>query len=132
MIQKEFGVFSEKFSLTQSFRILHIVPADFKERRLWFMFLDGLTKYTSDKDGVTGHDRIRSAYQENLESATPLPVYMTTHRSADDKRILVSRGQPVIYETQEYLIISIPTIPSSMSERAERRRQAKEKLAAAS
>ena len=123
-IQKEFRVFSEKYSLKQAFRVLHIVPADFKERRFWFLFLDGLKHYTSDQDGVSGHDRIVKAYRENLESDAPLPVYTTTHRQADDKRILVTRGQPVIYETQEYVVISIPIIPRAESERAQRRKRA--------
>jgi hypothetical protein len=100
-IQKDFGVFSDKYSLKQAFRVLHIVPADFRERRLWFLFLDGLKKYTSDRDGVSGHDRIRDAYCSNLESDKPLPVFMTTHRSSDDRRILVKRDRPIIYETQD-------------------------------
>ena len=64
---------------------------------------------------MSGHDRIVKAYQENLESAAPLPVHTTTHRLADDRRILVTRGNPIIYETQEYLTISIPTKPAAKS-----------------
>jgi hypothetical protein len=129
-IQREFRVFSPSYSLTQAFRLLHIVPADFKERRLWYRFLDDLRKYNSDKDGVTGHDRIRLAYQENLESGTPLPMFTTTHRAdPKDMRVTITHGQPIIYETQEYVIISIPTIPASLSERAERRKKIKEELA---
>jgi hypothetical protein len=79
VIQKDFGVFSSDYSLLQAFRVLHIVPADFLERRAWFVFLELLKKYKSDQDDVSGHDRIRSAYQGNLESKKPLPVYTTTH-----------------------------------------------------
>ena len=110
-IQKDFKVFSDKYSLKQAYRALHIVPADFRERRLWFFFLDRLQTYPSDKGGVSGHDRIRSAYQENLESKSPLPVYTTSHLATDDPRVKVTRGRPVIYEKQTYLVISIPTIP---------------------
>jgi len=111
-IQKEFQVFSDKYSLQQAYRILHIVPADFRQRRLWFSFLDRLkTNYTSDQKGVSGHDRIRSAYQENLESKKPVPVHMTTHLAGQDPRVKVTRGRPIIYEKQTYLVISIPTVP---------------------
>jgi hypothetical protein len=37
-IQREFRVFSEDYSLKQAFRALHIVPADFTERRFWLCF----------------------------------------------------------------------------------------------
>src|SRR3954447_6683206 len=132
-IQKEFEVFSERYSLSQTFRVLHIVPADFKERRLWFLFLDGLRQYKSNHNNDNGHDGIRNAYQQNLESDTPLPVFMTTHRAEQENMVvLINIGQPIIYETQDYLTISIPIIPVSLSERAERRRRAKEDLKAKS
>lgn len=130
VIQKEFGVFSPKNSLKQAFRLLHIVPSDFKQRRYWYLFLEGLKKYSSDKEGVSGHDRILEAYQSNLESKEPLPVHMTTHKAADDKRILVSRGNPVIYETQAYLCISIPTVPADVGRAARAKAKAKGKVKA--
>src|SRR5262245_57572822 len=79
-IQKEFKIFSNKYSLRQAFRLLHIVPANFEERRGWFLFLDRLKRYDSDQKGVSGHDRIVRAYQENLESKKPLPIFITDHR----------------------------------------------------
>src|SRR5215831_15422139 len=94
-IQKEFSVFSERYSLKQAFRILHIVPADFTERRFWFVFLEALKNYKSDQDSVNGHDRIREAHKGNLESPRPQPVYTTTHRLADDPRVKVSQGYPI-------------------------------------
>jgi hypothetical protein len=109
-IQKEFGVFSKNYSLKQAFRLLHIVPGDFTERGRWYRFLDQLKKYRSDQDGVSGHDRIVNAYRENLMSNAPLPVFMTTHRAADDRRVTVSRGRAVVHEAREYVVISIPTI----------------------
>src|SRR5690349_19962772 len=42
VIQKEFRVFSDQYSLKHAFRVLHIVPKDFTERRFWFLFLDAL------------------------------------------------------------------------------------------
>jgi hypothetical protein len=118
VIQKDFGVFSSDYSLLQAFRVLHIVPADFLERRAWFVFLELLKKYKSDQDDVSGHDRIRSAYQGNLESKKPLPVYTTTHLMSEDKRVRVTRGQPIIYEKQYYVVISIPTLPKEDGEAA--------------
>jgi hypothetical protein len=117
-IQKDFGVFSSAYSLLQAFRVLHIVPADFLERRAWFVFLELLKKYESDQDDVSGHDRIRSAYQDNLESKKPLPVYTTTHLMSEDKRVRVTRGQPIIYEKQQYVVISIPALPKEDGEAA--------------
>ena len=110
-VHKEFGVFSKDSSLKKAYRTLHIVPADIKERGRWYKFLDSLSSYDSDQKGVNGHDRILQAYRENLESKNPLPIYTTTHRMADDKRVLVSSGQPVVHENQDYLVISIPTVP---------------------
>ena len=116
-VHKEFGVFSGKYSLKQAYRTLHIVPDDFRERRLWFRFLDTLKDYESDQTGVNGHDRIINAYRENLESSKPLPIHTKTHRAADDKRVTVTRGRPIVHENQDYVIVSIPTIPSGEAEK---------------
>jgi hypothetical protein len=111
-IQKEFRIFSAQYSLKQAYRLLHIVPSDFRERDRYFKFLDLLKGYASDQDGVNGHDRIVRARQENLESDAPLPMFVQTHLAADDGRVTVSVGRPVPHETQEYVVISIPTIPA--------------------
>ncbi len=116
VIQKEFGIFSDKYTLKQAFRVLHIVPEDFTERRFWFAFLEALKNYVSDREGVSGHDRIVQAYQENLESDAPLPIYTTTHKLSDDRRILVdAESHPIIYEERKYVTISIPTKPAAES-----------------
>src|ERR1700728_298085 len=39
-IQKEFGIFSDRYSLRQAYRLLHIVPRDFRERERYFKYLD--------------------------------------------------------------------------------------------
>ena len=117
-IQKDFKVFSSKYSLRQAFRVLHIVPKEFPERRRWFVYLELLKKYSSDQKGVSAHDRIRSAYQDNLESKKPLPVYMTTHLLSKDRRVKVTQGQPIIYEAQSYLVISIPTLAKEKGQAA--------------
>ena len=129
-IQKDFTVFSSEYSLKQAFRALHIGPADFQERRRWFVFLELLKKYASDQKDVNGHDRIRGAYQDNLDSKEPLPVYTTTHLMSKDRRVKVTVGQPVIYEEQSYLVISIPTLAKEKGQAAraaKKRRKAKRK-----
>jgi hypothetical protein len=111
-IQKEFRIFSEQYSLKQAYRLLHIVPGDFRERERFFRYLDLLKSYASDQEGVSGHDRIVRARQENLESDEPLPMFVGTHLAADDNRVTVSRGRPVPHEAQDYIIISMPTVPA--------------------
>jgi hypothetical protein len=119
-IQKEFRIFSENYSLRQAYRLLHIVPHDFRERERWFKYLDLLKRYPSDQIGVNGHDRIVKARQENLESDAPLPMFIQTHLASDDDRVTVSRGRPIPHETQDYVVISIPTVPAGDPDRASR------------
>jgi hypothetical protein len=116
-VHKEFGVFSDQRSLRQAYRALHIVPEDFADRRKWFRFLDSLKDYTSDRNGVNGHDRWMQAIRENLESSQPLPMHMTTHLARDESRLTVKRGRAVPHENQDYIIVSIPTIPSGEAPR---------------
>ncbi len=49
---------------------------------------------------------------------------------ADDKRVLVSTGQPVVHENQDYLVVSIPTVPRGETPPAEVAAAAKPKRAA--
>jgi hypothetical protein len=111
-IQKEFRIFSEQYSLRQAYRLLHIVPHDFRERELYFRYLDLLKNFASDQEDVNGHDRIVRARQENLESDDPLPMFWQTHPAMVDNRVTVTRGRPLPHETQEYVIISVPTLPA--------------------
>jgi hypothetical protein len=111
-IQKEFQVFSSKISLQQACRVLNLGPTDHSERALYYKYLDRLKRVPSDLPGVNGHDRIVKARQENLESRTPLPMYNKTHKADDDKRVTVTRGKPIPHEDQEYIVISIPAVPS--------------------
>ena len=119
-IQKEFGLYSDKYSLRQAARLTNVVPSDITERHRWFAYLDLLKTYPSDQAGVNGHDRVVRARKQNLESDAPLPMYVKTHLAADDDRVTVNIGRPVPHETQEYVIISIPIIPSAGRHRASR------------
>src|SRR5579859_3730118 len=111
-LQKEFQIFSSKYSLQQAHRLLNVGPSDHSERPGVYRALDRLRLVPSDMDGVNGHDRIVRARQENLESSSPLPMFTKTHKGSEDKRVIVTRGKPIPHEDQEYLIISTPTIPS--------------------
>ena len=127
VIQKEFGIFSDKYTLKQAFRVLPIVPEDFTERRFWFAFLEALKNYVSDREGVSGHDRIVQAFPGNLESDAPLPIYTTTHKLSDDRRILVDAEIPSdhLRGTQVPL-----TIRSRLSRRPSRSRRGGRRRAA--
>jgi hypothetical protein len=110
-LQKEFKVFSAKHSLRQSFTLLGIVPADASERQGWFYFLDQLHKYKSDLPNVTGHDRWVKVIQKNLESAKPVPLATAAHASADDLSLKVTQGKPLVYSSDDHIIVSVPTTP---------------------
>jgi hypothetical protein len=111
-VHKEFDMFSEKYNLKQAYRALHIAPSDHDERRKWFRYLDSLVDFKSDKAGVNGHDRIVSALRANFESSAPLPVYWMTHLSEADDRVSIGHGTPIAHERQEYMTISLPTVPT--------------------
>jgi hypothetical protein len=119
-LQREFNVFSPKHSLRESFSLLNIVPADRSEKRRWLNFLDHLETYDSDRARMNGHDRIVTALRSNLQSAHPLPVCFKAHSAKADPRVTVTKGTPLIFSEEEYVVISIPTTP---------RRQAREQAA---
>ncbi|XUM22686.1 hypothetical protein ACRAVF_04045 [Bradyrhizobium oligotrophicum S58] len=110
-LQREFGIFSAEHGLQRSFTLLGIVPADWNERRRWYRFLDHLKTYPSDRDGVNGHDRVVEAFKDDLESDAPLPISLVCHSAADDPRVTVSRGRPVVFASDVHVIVSIPTTP---------------------
>ncbi|MGJ4904313.1 hypothetical protein ACQR10_27935 [Bradyrhizobium sp. HKCCYLRH2060] len=110
-LQREFGVFSLRHSLQQSFALLGIVPADWSERRRWYKFLEFLKTYPSDIASVNGHDRVIQAFKDDLECEKPLPVSIVCHSAAEDPRVTVSEGRPIVFSLDKHVIISIPTTP---------------------
>ncbi|UFZ03524.1 hypothetical protein LQG66_30585 [Bradyrhizobium ontarionense] len=110
-LQREFGVFSLSHSLQQSFALLGIVPADWSERRRWYKFLDFLKTYPSDIANVNGHDRVIQAFKDDLESEKAIPVSIICHSAAEDPRVTVSEGRPIIFSLDTHVIVSIPTTP---------------------
>ena len=110
-LQKEFKVFSAKHSLRQSFALLGIVPADASERKGWYRFLDLLNKYKSDLPDVSGHDRWVKAIQSNLEGKAPQPLAIVCHAATDDPKLKVTQGKPLVFSSDDHVIISVPTTP---------------------
>ena len=110
-LQKEFGVFSSKHSLQQSFALLGIVPADLAERKRWYKFLELLKTYPSDLPNVNGHDRVVKAFKDGLETARPIPLSIRCHAAKEDAKVLVSEGRPIVFSLETHSIVSIPTTP---------------------
>jgi hypothetical protein len=132
MLQKEFGVFSSKHSLQQSFALLGIVPADWSERKRWYKFLEHLKTYPSDLSDVNGHDRVVKAFKDGLEAAEPIPLSIVCHSAEDDRRVTVTNGRPVVFSLDTHSMISIPTTPGRVARQqaadaAKTRRAAKAK-----
>jgi hypothetical protein len=109
----QFQIFAANNSLVQIYKLLNIGPAHHDERALYYQFLDFLRTVPSDVPGVTGHDRIIQARRDNLEHATPLPMYTTIHDAAVNPGVTVTQGQPLPHDPQTYIIISTPTRPPS-------------------
>jgi len=114
-LQKEFQIFSAKHSLQSSFALLGIVPLAWSERRRWYHFLGQLKTYPSDLANVSGHDRIIKAFKDDLGAKEPLPVSFRCHNAADDPKVTVSKGLPIIFSLDTYVIVSIPTTPGRVA-----------------
>jgi hypothetical protein len=112
-LQKEFKIFSPKHSLYDSWLVLNIKAADPRERARWKKWAENYMKkeVPSDLKGVNGHDRLVRAYQENLESSRPLPMYYTHHLAKEDPRVLVSTGNGPLFSVVDHIITSIPIKP---------------------
>jgi hypothetical protein len=114
-LQEEFKVFSSNHKLEFSFRLLGIVPCDQFERNRWFDFLGRLATYPSDVPKLNGAQRVIAAFEQTLtfvKGGTP-PLHVTTHSMKEDPRVTFAlQGQPLIFTTQFYRILSIPTKPA--------------------
>ena len=131
-LQKEFGVFSSRHSLQHSFALLGIVPTDWSERKRWYKFIEYLKTYPSDLPNVDGQDRVIKAFKDGLEVEKPIPISIKCHSAAEDPRVFVEKGRPVVFTLETHLIVSIPTTPGRevrkhAAEVAKERRAAKKK-----
>ena len=112
-LQKEFKIFSPKHSLYDSWLVLNIRASDPNERKRWKKWAESYMKekVPSDLKGVNGHDRLVRAYQENLESSRPLPMFYKHHLAKDDPRVLVSTGKGPLFSVVDHIVTSIPIKP---------------------
>ena len=64
---------------------------------------------------------ISVALIEDLARAQPLPVFFTSHNMAGkkvaDSQVRISRGRPIHYLEQDYLVISLPMQSRQAAER---------------
>jgi hypothetical protein len=120
-LQEEFKIFSGDHTLQRSFTLLGIVPCDSAERDRWFNFLETLKKYPSDIPGLNGYKRVIAAFEQALIPITQIPVgvrnpplHVIVHSMKEDPRVTFAmEGHPLIFTTQSYRILSIPTKPAS-------------------
>jgi hypothetical protein len=111
-LQKEFKIFSPKHSLYASWLVLNIKVSNPRERAQCKNWAENyMKKVPSDLKGVNGHDRLVRAYQKNLESSRPLPMYYVHHLAKEDPRVLVSTGKGPLFSMVDHIITSVPIKP---------------------
>ncbi|QPF83481.1 hypothetical protein IC762_27820 [Bradyrhizobium genosp. L] len=116
-LQKEFDIFSPKHPLEQSFKLIGIEPSDRAERQRWYTFLGTLKDYPSDVANVSGYNRVIQAFRHALTQGSLLPVFVGVHAMKDNAQVTFASegGTPLIYSTQPYRVLSIPTKPSQVA-----------------
>ncbi|MHC1949110.1 hypothetical protein IF803_32755 [Bradyrhizobium sp. UFLA06-06] len=116
-LQKEFDIFSPNHPLEQSFRLIGIEPADRIERKRWYTFLGTLKDYPSDQPNVSGYKRVVQAFRHALTQNPYLPVLVSVHAMKENPKVTFAADghTPLIYSTQSYRVLSIPTKPSQVA-----------------
>ncbi|MGN8544219.1 hypothetical protein [Bradyrhizobium elkanii] len=116
-LQKEFDIFSPNHPLEQSFRLIGIEPADRAERKRWYTFLGTLKDYPSDQPNVSGYKRVVQAFRQALTQGPYLPVLVSVHAMKENPKVTFAADghTPLIYSTQSYRVLSIPTKPSQVA-----------------
>ena len=111
-LQKEFKLFKKGRTFAASARALNLMPYNRSVANRWLTLLAALAKHGSSRAGENGSEAIVNALIENLAQAQPLPVFFTSHDMAGkkvaDSQVLISRGRPIHYLEQDYLVISLP------------------------
>lgn len=110
-LHNEFQIFTPGHQLRTMCALIGIRPYDAAERRRWHTFLDHLKTYSSDRPNVDGHDRIHAAYVENFQAPNPLPMFTQCHLAADDPRVVVTTGRPIVFSPDPHVVISVPITP---------------------
>ena len=116
-LQKEFKLFKKGRSFKTSCAVLNLGARNNEVKNLWQSLLGNLYKHESNQKTQNGDAAIVNAIIKNLASATPLPVYFTSHdmRGAKDNAQvkIIAKSQPIHYLEQDYLSISLPMQPIS-------------------
>lgn len=124
-IQKEFRIFEEGRPLMHSLRALGVGGLwnpSMKNR--WLDLLNWLDKVDSQTPSLKGGPAIVRELIKHLESEKPEPVYFKAHDSRKGdliERVRITKGRPVFYMNQDYLVISIPMKPRTVKKQSLKR-----------
>ena len=108
-LQKEFEIFKEGRSFRASAALMNVCARNNETKNKWLAYLGSLAKHPSNLDGLTGDAAIVRALVRNLSSASPLPVYFTSHDLQENEQVqVIETARPIHYLEQDYLVISFP------------------------
>jgi hypothetical protein len=120
-LQKEFKIFKKGRSFKTSCTILNLGARNNEVKNLWQNMLANLSRHPSAQKGKDGDSAIVDALIKNLSSATPLPVYFTSHDMRGDASNvqvkITPKSRPVHYLEQDYMTISLPMQPASAAKK---------------
>lgn len=120
-LQKEFKIFKRGRSFKTSCTILNLGARNNEVRSLFQSMLANLSRHPSAQKGKDGDSAIVDALIKNLSSATPLPVYFTSHDMRGDTNNvqvkITPKSRPVHYLEQDYMTISLPMQPASAAKK---------------
>ena len=130
-LQKEFKIFKKGRSFKMSCSVLNLGARNNEVRALWQSLLGNLNRHPSAKAGHDGDSAIVNALIKNLASATPLPVYFTSHdmrgETSNAEVKITDKSRPVHYLEQDYLTISLPMQPASAGKKPAAKKPAAKK-----
>ena len=111
-LQKEFKMFKKGRPLRTSMAVLNIggtIGNDAKNKL--YDYFDSLKKHGSNTKGLDGEAAIVDALVKNFNSKSLLPVYFKYHDMAGENGsdVVITRGRPVSYFNQDYVVLSFPT-----------------------
>ena len=120
-LQKEFKILKKGRSFKTSCTILNLGARNNEVKNLWQSMLANLSRHPSALKGKDGDSAIVDALIKNLSSATPLPVYFTSHDMRGDASNvqvkITPKSRPVHYLEQDYMTISLPMQPASAAKK---------------
>lgn len=121
-LQKEFKFFKKGRSFRTSISGLNLSAWNNDVKNRWYNLVGALGKHESNKRGQDGDVAIVTALVKNLASASPQPVYFTSHDMRGDQENaqvkIFENSRPIHYLEQDYLTISLPMQPVSAAKLA--------------